>query len=111
MGDGGFLFTGQELATARKYGLNVIVLLFNDEEYRAIRYVQERDFAGRVIDAELCNPDFLAYARAFGCDAVRLAEPDALAQAVRGALRLERPTVIELPISVRCPAWAPASDA
>ena len=105
VGDGGFLFTAQELATARKYGLNVIVLLFNDAEFGTIRYFQERDYRGRVIDTALCNPDFMDFSKSFGCEAVRVQDAESLRDALLQAMEASRPTVIEIPIAVRYPAW------
>jgi acetolactate synthase-1/2/3 large subunit len=105
VGDGGFLFTAQELATARKYGLNLIVLLFNDAEFGTIRYLQERDHRGRVIDVALCNPDFLDFSKSFGCEAVRVRDAESLRAALLQAMKASAPTVIEIPIAVRYPAW------
>jgi acetolactate synthase-1/2/3 large subunit len=65
-GDGDFLMTGQELATAVQYRLPVIVVLVDNGMYGTIRMHQERHYPGRVVATELRNPDFAAYARAFG---------------------------------------------
>ena len=65
-GDGDFLMTGQEFATAVKYKLPVIVVLADNGLYGTIRMHQERDYPGRVIATALTNPDFVAYALAFG---------------------------------------------
>jgi acetolactate synthase-1/2/3 large subunit len=65
-GDGDFLMTGQDFATAVQYELPVIVLLADNGIYGTIRMHQERDYPGRVIATDLRNPDFAAYARAFG---------------------------------------------
>ncbi len=65
-GDGGFMMTGQELATAVQYGANVIFFVVNNGLYGTIRMHQEREFPGRYPATDLRNPDFAAYARAFG---------------------------------------------
>ncbi|MFZ0055275.1 MAG: thiamine pyrophosphate-binding protein [Pseudolabrys sp.] len=65
-GDGDFLMTGQDFATAIQYGLPVIVLVADNGIYGTIRMHQERDYPGRVIATDLRNPDFAAYALAFG---------------------------------------------
>ncbi len=65
-GDGDFLMTGQDFATAVQYELPVIVLVADNGIYGTIRMHQERDYPGRVIATDLRNPDFVAYARAFG---------------------------------------------
>ncbi|HKR90572.1 MAG TPA: thiamine pyrophosphate-binding protein [Phenylobacterium sp.] len=65
-GDGDFLMNGQEFATAVQYGLSIIVLVADNRSYGTIRMHQEREFPGRVSGTDLVNPDFAAYARAFG---------------------------------------------
>jgi acetolactate synthase I/II/III large subunit len=65
-GDGDFLMTGQEFATAVQYHLPVIIIVVDNGMYGTIRMHQERDYPGRVIATGLQNPDFAAYARAFG---------------------------------------------
>ncbi len=65
-GDGCFLMTGQELATAAQYRLPIIWLIVNNGMYGTIRMHQERDYPGRVSGTELTNPDFAALARAYG---------------------------------------------
>jgi thiamine pyrophosphate-dependent acetolactate synthase large subunit-like protein len=65
-GDGDFLMTGQEFATAVQYDLPVIVVVVDNGMYGTIRMHQEREYPGRVSGTELKNPDFAAYARAFG---------------------------------------------
>ncbi|HUH86123.1 MAG TPA: thiamine pyrophosphate-dependent enzyme, partial [Stellaceae bacterium] len=65
-GDGDFLMTGQELATAVQRRLGVIVLILNNGMYGTIRMHQERHHPGRVIGTDLHNPDFAALARAYG---------------------------------------------
>ena len=65
-GDGEFLMTGQELATAVQYGAGFIVVVFDNGMYGTIRMHQERDFPDRVLGTELRNPDFAALAQSFG---------------------------------------------
>ena len=65
-GDGDFLMNGQEFATAVQFGLPIVVLVFDNGIYGTIRMHQEREFPGRVCATDLKNPDFAAYARAFG---------------------------------------------
>jgi acetolactate synthase-1/2/3 large subunit len=65
-GDGDFLMTGQEFATAVQYDLPIIVVVVDNAMYGTIRMHQERHYPGRVIATGLKNPDFAAYARAFG---------------------------------------------
>jgi acetolactate synthase I/II/III large subunit len=65
-GDGDFLMSGQELATARQHDLPIIVLVVDNGMYGTIRMHQELSFPGRVVGTDLVNPDFAAYARSFG---------------------------------------------
>ena len=65
-GDGDFLMTGQEFATAVQYELPVIIIVVDNGMYGTIRMHQERHYPGRVVATGLRNPDFAAYARAFG---------------------------------------------
>jgi acetolactate synthase-1/2/3 large subunit len=95
-GDGGFLFTAAELATAVMQSLPVIVLVHNDHGFRSIGYHQERDFGGRIIGTELVNPDLLAFARSFGLHAERIEDIGDLPAAVGRAVATEGPAVIEI---------------
>jgi acetolactate synthase-1/2/3 large subunit len=65
-GDGCFMMNGQEFATAVQYDLPIIVLIIDNGMYGTIRMHQEREYPGRVSATHLKNPDFAAYARAFG---------------------------------------------
>jgi acetolactate synthase-1/2/3 large subunit len=65
-GDGDFLMNGQEFATAVMYDLPIIVIVCDNGIYGTIRMHQEREYPGRISATELKNPDFSAYARAFG---------------------------------------------
>jgi acetolactate synthase-1/2/3 large subunit len=65
-GDGDFLMSGQELATAVRHGANVVVLVVDNGQYGTIRMHQARDFPGRQSGTALTNPDFAAFAQSFG---------------------------------------------
>jgi acetolactate synthase-1/2/3 large subunit len=65
-GDGCFMMSSQELATAVQYGLNVVFVVVNNAHYGTIRMHQERHYPGRTHGTGLTNPDFAAFARAFG---------------------------------------------
>jgi len=99
-GDGEFMMTGQELATAVQYGAGVIFLVFNNGMFGTIRMHQEREYPGRVSGTQLKNPDFAALARAYGgegeiVDATADFAP-ALARAVEFTSTQKLPFVIEL---------------
>jgi acetolactate synthase-1/2/3 large subunit len=95
-GDGDFLMTGSELATAVQYGANVVVLVVNNGMYGTIRMHQERAYPGRVVATDLTNPDFVAYARAFGAHGALAERIEDFPDAFEAALAAGKPSVIEL---------------
>ena len=101
-GDGGFLYSVNELATAVKYRLPIVFLVVNDGRFGAIRWLQETLY-GRAGESELTNPDFPLLARAFGCHAERV-DAAGLGAALHRALGADGPTVLELPAAVE-PPW------
>src|SRR5262252_2648686 len=104
VGDGGFMYSVNELATAVKYRLPVVFLVMNDERYGAIKWLQQTLFEGRWGEADLANPDFPALARAFGARGERVPDVDALGAALKEALAVDGPTVLELRMTVD-PPW------
>jgi thiamine pyrophosphate-dependent acetolactate synthase large subunit-like protein len=103
VGDGGFLFTGTELATAVQYELPIAIVICNDNAYGMIKLAQERLYEGRVVDTELRNPDFVAYGRAFGAHAEHIAGPAELAAALPAAWSRKGPSVFVLDIALSPP--------
>ena len=103
LGDGGFMFSVNELATAVKYELGIVFLVLNDQRYGAIKYLQEGIF-GKYGEVDLANPDFPALARAFGAEGSRVDTIDELPKALERALGHRGPTLLELPMAVE-PPW------
>jgi acetolactate synthase-1/2/3 large subunit len=97
-GDGDFLMSGQELATSMQYDLPIVVLVVNNGMYGTIRMHQERHFPGRVVGTELVNPDFAAYARAFGAHGETVTETAAFGAAFERALGAGTSALLELRI-------------
>ena len=99
-GDGEFMMTGQELATAVQYGAGVVILVFNNNMFGTIRMHQEREYPGRVSGTGLHNPDFAALARAYGGYGEVVDKTADFAPALRRALdhaeQQQLPAVIEL---------------
>ncbi len=95
-GDGCFLMNGAELATAVQYGANVVTLVVNNGMYGTIRMHQERAYPGRVVGTDLLNPDFVAYARAFGAHGALVERTEDFGAAFDAALAAGRPALIEL---------------
>src|SRR5260370_36516574 len=99
-GDGCFLMHGQELATAVQHGARTITLVVNNESFGTIRAHQERRYPGRPSATTLRNPDFVAYARAFGAHGESVDETAAFAPAFARARPSGGPAVIGLKLDV-----------
>jgi acetolactate synthase-1/2/3 large subunit len=95
-GDGDFLMNGQEIATAMQYGAAVVFLVVNNGMYGTIRMHQERDYPARVYGTELRNPDFAAYARAFGAHGETVSETAEFEPAFERALAAGRAALVEI---------------
>ena len=95
-GDGGFLMTGQELATSLAEGPGPIILVFNNAMYGTIRMHQERRFPGRISGTALKNPDFTALARSYGAFSAQVSRTEEFAPAFEEAVASKRAAVIEL---------------
>ncbi len=97
-GDGGFLFTAQEMATAVQQGLSVPVVIFNDNAFGAIKedFLKSYDQAYEV---DLVNPDFVAFAESFGAQGFR-ATPETLGETLERALQVESPTLIDVQVKL-----------
>jgi acetolactate synthase-1/2/3 large subunit len=99
-GDGDFLMTGQELATATGYGARKLISIVVDNgTYGTIRMHQEREYPGRVSGSDLFNPDFAALARAYGWHAETLSTTEAFEPVFEQALARQTPTLLHLQLS------------
>jgi thiamine pyrophosphate-dependent acetolactate synthase large subunit-like protein len=94
-GDGGFMFTVNELATAAEERLALPVIVWNNDALMAIVEQMDQHQIPRI-GVEPKSPDFLGLAQSLGCHATRPSSAEALAQAVRAALAADRPTLIEV---------------
>ena len=97
-GDGCFLMTGQELATAAQYGLDIVTIIANNGMNGTIRAHQEKQYPERVVGTTLMNPDFAAYARAFGGHGEKVTRTADFKPAFERALASRKPAIIELEI-------------
>jgi acetolactate synthase-1/2/3 large subunit len=105
-GDGGFLFTSNELATAVRHRIPLTVVVFNDGAFGNVRRIQEEAFGNRLIANDLANPDFVRYAQSFGAEAERARNPQELGAALRRAFkRRDQPTLIEVPVGPMPSPW------
>lgn len=103
-GDGGFGWNLQELATAKRYGLRAVAVVFNDSAFGNVKRMQIGQF-GRVLGSDLVNPDFVKLAQAFGIDAERVSEPAALQAALASAIAARRPGLIEVTVGAMPNPW------
>jgi acetolactate synthase-1/2/3 large subunit len=97
-GDGDFLMTGQDFMTAVQYSVPVIVVISDNGLYGTIRMHQERDYPGRVVATALKNPDFVAYAKAFGGFGVLVEKTADFPAAFAAAQKSGQPSIIHLKI-------------
>ena len=99
-GDGGFLFNSQELATAARYGINAVVIVFNDNTFGNVYRDQINIFDGRHYGSEITNPDFMKLADAYGVRGVQASGPEDLERKLKESISIESPTLIEVPVGM-----------
>ncbi len=97
-GDGCFLMTSQELATAKRYNAKVVFIVVNNAMYGTIRMHQERHYSNRVSGTDLVNPDFVAYAKSFGLEAEAVTTTSGFVPAFERALEVDGPALIEVQV-------------
>jgi len=98
-GDGGFMFTVSELASAVHFKIPAVFVVFNDNAYGNVKRTQKTAFNDHVIAVDFTNPDFVRMADSFGALAIRARTPDELAKAIgKGLDTNDRPTVVEVPV-------------
>jgi acetolactate synthase-1/2/3 large subunit len=96
-GDGGFMYNVQELSTAVRDGINVVMVVFNDESYGNVARDLDESWGGSF-GADLRNPDFMKLADAFGVTGLRAKDPLDVGNLVRTAVSMDRPVLIEVPV-------------
>jgi acetolactate synthase-1/2/3 large subunit len=94
-GDGGFLFTIEELASAAQLGMPIAIVIWRNEGFGVVRDMMNADDIP-CVGVDLAMPDFITVARGFGCEAARPAERDELITAIKQGLNSDRPMVIEV---------------
>jgi acetolactate synthase I/II/III large subunit len=95
-GDGCFMMTCQELATAMLYDLPIVIVVVNNGMYGTIRMHQEREYPTRVSGTQLRNPDFAAFARSFGAHGETVVRTEEFAPALKRALAAGVPAIVEV---------------
>jgi acetolactate synthase-1/2/3 large subunit len=105
-GDGGFMFTANELATAMRHRIPLVTIVFNDGAFGNVRRIQQERYGNRLIGSDLANPDFVLFARSFGAEAARATSPEELRTALRRAFaHRQGPTLIEVPVGAMPSPW------
>jgi acetolactate synthase-1/2/3 large subunit len=105
-GDGGFMFTATELATAVHHRIPLTCVVFTDGAFGNVRRIQEERFGNRLIACDLTNPDFVRFAESFGVAAERARNPVELRAALNRALkRRDGPSLIEVPVGPLPSPW------
>ncbi len=95
IGDGGFLYSAQELATCTRHGIGIPVIVVNDHRFGIIGHLQQT-YYGHPHECDLLNPDFVALSRSFGIEGARVASPGALEDCLKQAFASKETRVIEL---------------
>lgn len=103
-GDGGFGWSLQELSTAARYGLGVVVVVFVNGAFGNVERIQQETF-GRTIGVDLHNPDYALLAEAFGVAHAAATTPGELAEAIRGAEGKRRPLLVQVPVGDMPSPW------
>ena len=104
-GDGGFMFTAQEMAVAAQQGIAVVVIVFDNASYMNVKMIQDRRFGARNIATDLQNPDFVAYAESFGISAERATTPEELEASLTRLLAADEPALIHVPVGEAPWVW------
>ena len=104
-GDGGFLYTANELATAVRHRIPLTAVVFTDGYFGNVRRIQEEHFGNRLIACDLANPDFVKFAESFGARGMRARTPEELRGTLRQAFTAREPALIEVPVGPMPSPW------
>jgi acetolactate synthase I/II/III large subunit len=104
-GDGGFSWTMPELSTAKRYGLGLVTVLFNDGYYGNVRRIQKNRYGARYFASDLTNPDYQTLAGSFGIGFARAWTPAELAAVLTEAVAANKPILIEVPVGEFPSPW------
>ena len=105
-GDGGFMFTAMEMATAAQHGIGVVAVVFSDGAFGNVKRIQQQSFNNRTIATDLRNPDFVKMAESFGINAVRVGSPDELGAAISRGIAKGAPLLIDCPVGQFPDPWS-----
>jgi acetolactate synthase-1/2/3 large subunit len=104
-GDGGFGYSLTELSTMVQHNIPVVTIVFNDNAYGNVRRIMDEDFGGRILAADLLNPDYMQLAKAFGVTGRTATNAAELRTHIRESIKANEPTLIEVPVPVMPNPW------
>jgi acetolactate synthase-1/2/3 large subunit len=104
-GDGGFMFNVQELSSAVRHRIPVVVVVFNDGAYGNVRNMQRDQHGNRLIGSDLANPDFVRLAESFGIAGHRVTTPEELRRTLAKAIATNEPALIDIPTGDMPSPW------
>lgn len=104
-GDGGFMYTANELATAMRHRIPLVAVVFADGHFGNVKRIQQEHFGNRLIANDLANPDFVKFAESFGATGRRARGPEELRTALRESFARREPTLIEVPVGPMPSPW------
>ncbi len=99
-GDAGFLMNSQEIETAMRLNIAIVILIWNDASYGLIEWKQQNQY-GRTSNVKFTNPDFVQYAQSFGAEGIRIEKTEQLMPALQAALDRDTVTIIDCPVDYR----------
>jgi acetolactate synthase-1/2/3 large subunit len=99
-GDAGFLMNSQEIETAMRLNIAIVILIWNDASYGLIEWKQQNQF-GRTSNVKFTNPDFVQYAQSFGAHGVKIEQTEQLMPELEAALARNTVTIIDCPVDYR----------
>lgn len=104
-GDGGFMYAAPEMLTARRYGINVVAVVFDNGAYGASRWDQRLQYGDREIGTEFLNPNWRLLAEAFGVEWLHASTPETLTGALRQAIDLDAPVILSVDFPLMAPPF------
>lgn len=104
-GDGGFMYTMPELATAVRHKIPLVAVVFNDGAFGNVKRIQRENYGGKVMASDLTNPDFVKLAESFGAAGIRATNANELRSAIREGFANNHPTLIDVPVGEMPSIW------
>ncbi len=104
-GDGGFMYTMPELATAVRHKIPLVAVVFNDGAFGNVKRIQQENYGGKVMASSLTNPDFVKLAESFGAAGIRATDANELRSAIREGFDNNHPTLIDVPVGEMPSIW------